>query len=612
MRVALVLTAGMGILAGQTLSNASITGSYHFAQLVVAAPGGNINTVRTGGGRLTFNGAGAFTFSARSGENAVASAAVNGSGTYAVQPNGFVTLSNPLASGLTVNARLGTGGEAVIGSSTESGGAYDFFVAVRAPETGSGNTAFSGTYSGSTLTFPSGQSSAARSAFFTLTANGQGAISQLTLTGHEAQRGNINREESVVNASYTLSANGSGTANLGFTSGLLTGSQDLFVSAGGDYVLGYSNEPGDRGILVGVRRPAAQASNSSFQGNYWTAGFAADPPLGAFSAYSGSIRSTGGGKASTSLRTRDSGRLIDFSGFQQYTLHADQTGFLGPALEPQGKNFANGASVFALAQSGTVGQVTPFHGIAVGIRVPDIQASGVAIAPYGVLNGASFSPPTYPISGGTLLSIFGANLAAGTVSANSAPLPKSLNGVSVSVNGVAAPLFFVSPGQINIQVPFATSGSNATISVTNNGTKSNEIFVPVAASSPGIFSVSQDGTGPGIVTHADYRLLTPQSPARPGETVIIFLTGLGAVNPTFPDGAAGPLAPLARTTDTNLQVLFGGIAGKIEFSGAAPGFVGLYQLNVTLPDAVLGGDRVPVTIVTSNAVSDMTEIAIRR
>ena len=113
------------------------------------------------------------------------------------------------------------------------------------------------------------------------------------------------------------------------------------------------------------------------------------------------------------------------------------------------------------------------------------------------------------------------------------PLPTSLAGVSVTVNGVLAPLLTVTKtanfDQINLQVPFATSGQNATIVVNNNGDLSNEVRVPVAASSPGIFSVSQSGIGPGTVTHANFQLVTEQNPAAPGETVNIFLTGLGAL-----------------------------------------------------------------------------------
>jgi uncharacterized protein (TIGR03437 family) len=92
--------------------------------------------------------------------------------------------------------------------------------------------------------------------------------------------------------------------------------------------------------------------------------------------------------------------------------------------------------------------------------------------------------------------------------------------------------------------------------------------------------------------------------------VIIFLTGMGAVNPPFPDGAPGPLDPLSYTTDPNQSVQFGGEAGDILFSGAAPTFVGLYQMNVQIPTTVFAGPAVPVALGTSNAFVDFVDIAI--
>ena len=95
------------------------------------------------------------------------------------------------------------------------------------------------------------------------------------------------------------------------------------------------------------------------------------------------------------------------------------------------------------------------------------------------------------------------------------------------------------------------------------------------------------------------------------ETVVILLTGLGPLDPPIADGAAGPAAePLSRTTDSSIQVLFGGEAGTVSFSGAAPGFVGLYQINVRIPNPVVTGAAVPVAIFSGNAFSCFTDIAI--
>lgn len=147
--------------------------------------------------------------------------------------------------------------------------------------------------------------------------------------------------------------------------------------------------------------------------------------------------------------------------------------------------------------------------------------------------------------------------------------------------------------------------------VNNNGILSNEVDVPVAATSPGIFSTNRNGIGPGTITHADGSLITAQDPALPGETVVIYLTGLGEVDPPVADGAQPPSAePLSRVTDPRLQVRFGGEVGTIRFQGAAPCCVGLYQINVDVPTTVLVGPAVPLAVETTNGFSDLVDIAI--
>jgi uncharacterized protein (TIGR03437 family) len=330
----------------------------------------------------------------------------------------------------------------------------------------------------------------------------------------------------------------------------------------------------------------------------------------------GAIRANGSGQAPLSERVRLGQSPIDFSGVNSYAVNADSTGALAGILVEDVTNFAIGApsgdrpAAFVQAQIDAVDAATQDHGLAFGVRMPDLTGSGVFLSPLGVLNGASFAPPTYPISGGTILSLFGTGLAPSEQSAQSVPLPTTLAGVSVTINDVPAPLFFVSPGQINLQTPFSITGATARIVVNNNSNLSTAVDVPVAATSPGIFSRDQNGIGPAVITHADFSLVTTQDPALPGETIIIFLTGLGAVDPPFADGAPGPSSPLSVVTDQDLQVEFGREVGTILFAGAAPGFVGLYQINVTIPDTVVVGTAVPVAIQTTNGFTDLVDLAI--
>ena len=330
------------------------------------------------------------------------------------------------------------------------------------------------------------------------------------------------------------------------------------------------------------------------------------------------MRADGAGNAALAERLKTDGSTFDFSGANAYAINTDSTGGLGFVLDSRTVNMAIGApaasddtvvpQAFVGAQVSAPGFLSRVYGIFFGIRMPSLSGPGVFVSPLGVVNAASFAPPTYPIAPGTLVSLFGTELAPDSMQASAIPLPTTLGPVSVTVNGILAPLFFVSAGQVNLQIPFAVAGSKATIVVTNGGVPSNEVLVPLAPSSPGIFSVSQSGAGPGVITHADFRLVTSVNPAQPGETVIIFLTGLGDLNPPVDDGDLP--AGLSRAVDPTVQVFFGGEAGEVSFAGAAPCCVALYQINVTIPLIVFTGPAIPVAISTSTGWTDFVDVAL--
>src|SRR6202035_1854428 len=104
-------------------------------------------------------------------------------------------------------------------------------------------------------------------------------------------------------------------------------------------------------------------------------------------------------------------------------------------------------------------------------------------------------------------------------------------GVQVLVNGTAAPMLAVTSDHVSAVVPFGITGANATVAVASGGKQSNVVTVPVGATAPGVFSLTSNGLGPAAILHTDYTVVTTDSPARRGEIVQIFLTGLGAVNP---------------------------------------------------------------------------------
>jgi uncharacterized protein (TIGR03437 family) len=127
----------------------------------------------------------------------------------------------------------------------------------------------------------------------------------------------------------------------------------------------------------------------------------------------------------------------------------------------------------------------------------------------------------------------------------------------------------------------------------------------VASASPGIFTVNSNGSGTGVFLHANYTAVTSNSPAQPGETILIYCTGLGATNPPQTSGGAAPANPPATAVITP-TVTIGGISSVVSFAGLAPGFAGLYQINAQVPTGISAGTPqviVQVNGVQSNVVS---------
>jgi uncharacterized protein (TIGR03437 family) len=172
----------------------------------------------------------------------------------------------------------------------------------------------------------------------------------------------------------------------------------------------------------------------------------------------------------------------------------------------------------------------------------------VFLNPQGVVNAASSAPFTSPVAPGEFITLYGTGMASQTATAFSLPFPINLGGVTVTVNGVAAPLVYVSPTQISAVVPYSTptDDSFVNVQVNNFGTPSNVVQVYSGYASPGIFTVPSGGIGNGAILHADYSVVTSAKPAKVGETVLIYLSGLGPVTPAVAAGAAAPTNPLSQ------------------------------------------------------------------
>ena len=202
------------------------------------------------------------------------------------------------------------------------------------------------------------------------------------------------------------------------------------------------------------------------------------------------------------------------------------------------------------------------------------------------------------IAPGGLVTFWGAGLSDSAMAASSLPLANALNNVCVYANSIAVPLLFVSPNQINAQLPFGLP-SGASIVVSNQNGTSLPYTVPVQPTAPAIFR-TPDGT-PMIIRSVDGKFVSPSTPIHLNETLIIYMTGLGPVGPAVTSGSAGPSSPLAATS-TPTAVYIGGSQLFTLWSGLAPGFVGVYQVNAQVPfHNVPTGDNIPFTVISGNA-----------
>jgi uncharacterized protein (TIGR03437 family) len=240
---------------------------------------------------------------------------------------------------------------------------------------------------------------------------------------------------------------------------------------------------------------------------------------------------------------------------------------------------------------------TPYVGLRVAVRGPSFSgapSSAPYIFPTGVVNAASFAPFTTGIAPGELLTIFGANLAPSTVVMQGGiPFPGTLGQVRVLMNNRPAAIYYVSPSQISAIVPYGTTEGVVQIQVERNGVLSNAVTMLRRDTNPGVFSQSQSGEGAAIAAHANGALITEANPARPGEVIVVVLTGLGGVFPSIVDGGLGgsTAGSLNTTLPGTVAAKVDGLDAAIAYSGLAPGFAGLYQLNLTVPaNASAGND----------------------
>ena len=470
-------------------------------------------------------------------------------------------------------------------SSTDSN-YCDLLIAV--PVATSASTAsLSGNYWIASMDFLGGNFAQTRDTFFSTAADGKGGLGNVTIKGTALNIGSTTPQvQTSTGATYTVAANGTGTMTFPAPGGvtaanqLLAGAKSLIVSQDGSFFVAGGASAYD--MIVGVKAttgsPTGLANGLYFTGyleNYANSD-------GSFNIYGadGAANEIGSlGVEIGHLRTQpDVAYAYDDTYSAAFTPAADGT------VTYASSEYAIGAggNIVIGAGNGNNYQLTVYA------KAPTLTGTGVFLNPQGLVNGASNVPFTAGVSPGEVLSLYGSGLASQTLTAPSLPFPTTLGGVQVNVTwfdsntnktqSAPCPIYFVSPGLVSIVVPYTTPGDGFPLNFTvTNGTASNVATVYSGPTSPGIFTIPTGGIGNGAILHADFSLVSDASPAKVGETVQIFLTGMGAVTPPVAAGAAGPVNPLSQTILPDVYI--DGVFSKTLYSGLAPTLGGLYQLT---------------------------------
>jgi|CZKX01.1.fsa_nt_gi uncharacterized protein (TIGR03437 family) len=566
-----------------------LTGTYYFRDInyVVADSSGDLKEAMAIYGTITFNGMGGYTVNGVLNDSSQPQPQTLSSttGTYTISASGYGYISDPVSTSDNIYGlatRLSPFQPAVfVGSATETTNKFnDLFIAAPVPASPATNATLDGTYTIGYMNFPPASefpyvfdSSLVMEAVFQMKPDGLGDIGTVNISGYEGASGPFTATEYEVGYSFS-----NAIASIMFpvaTSLPVNGTENVYVSPDGNFIFGGSPTSWD--MLIGVRTSPA----SGFGGLYYEAGIDEDVSqlttaakvanldtyYGAFSGNTAMIIGDqrihpGGGQTAIHRTYADA-----------FTLSSDGT------LQDSSANYATGAEGAIRIGYGSGAHLS----LSVALQAPTFSGgTSVYLSPVGVVNSASFAPFTAGVAPGELITLYGSNLASGPPQAASAqPLPTTLGGVQVMINGTAAPLDYVSATQINALVPYTTQGPVVAIQINNNGVNSNTVTELINLTDPGVFLEPSGGILYGAVLHPDYTLVTPSSPAQIGEIVSIYATGLGTVSP----GATYPFT----VTNNPITVSVGGVSAIVSYCGTAPGWEGLYQINVEVPAGVPPG-----------------------
>ena len=615
--------------AAQLPSNATLNGSYFFRYLNINA-GGATDLAVSASGIIVFNGNGGYTVTGtqiNSSGPGAGSATVNittpSQPGYTVFSSGLFSMVNPMdPQNAVIFGGVGAGG-VIVASSTDSVD-VDLFIAMPV-STASSNATLSGNYFVSSLDFLNGDyNTLNRNTFFSMTSNGSGSLGTVTVKGTASNLGDAPTTQTSTGASYTVSANGSGTmtfpapAGVAANNQLLSGAKTLYVSSDGNFFLA-----GGTGfdLIVGVKALPSSNASTVINGFYFTGLLEND------------TSTNGGIFATDGVANEFPNPGVEFS-YQRVNadflqLDFDQTLALAYFnFNPDGTDTSYSDIQYA---AGALGNIVIASGLGtnyelnVYVKILPVTGTGVFLDPTRVQNAGSNSPFAASISPGQALTLYGSGMVTQTASApGGTQFPTTLGGAQVNFSWTAGgnpvsvnvPIFFAGKqtsggsDQISLLAPYSlpTDGTVITIQVTNGSTKSNAVTLYSGPASPGVLTQPQTGLGSADILHGNFSVVTSANPAAVGEMVSLFMVGLGPVSAAVNDGAPSPGNPLAKVV-SQVQVFVDGFQATVSVQPVlAPGFAGLYQVNFTVPAGVTTGQSVSLEIDTLDANSNFTAV----
>ena len=232
----------------------------------------------------------------------------------------------------------------------------------------------------------------------------------------------------------------------------------------------------------------------------------------------------------------------------------------------------------------------------VTVLAPNYDAAVTSPSISSVVSAADGSASVAP---GGLISVYGQQMSPVNMATSQIPLPTALAGSCLAVNGVPAPLLFVSSQQVNAQLPASASGT-VTLTIHTPGGVSDNFFLPILAAAPTVFHSGTAGPETGLATvfrNDNGQLITPTNPIHPGDIIVIYATGMGRTSPFVDSGlpALLPPNPLSNTV-IKASVTLGGVPLNILYAGLVPGEVGVDQINASVPGGVPLGMNIPLVV----------------